>query len=101
MSLRVLDLRGTSPPFDQVLPRPADPGADVHDAVAAVLADVRAEGDQAVRRATLAFDRVDVSDGLRVPPATVAAARDRIDPDLRDALELAFERITAYHAHEG
>jgi histidinol dehydrogenase len=101
MSLRLLDLRGTVPPFDEVLPRPADPGVDVHRAVADVLAQVRAEGDAAVIRCTTEFDRVDTSDGLRVPPAELGAARDRIDGDLRDALELAFERISAYHAHEG
>jgi histidinol dehydrogenase len=101
MSLRVLDLRGTTPPYDQVLPRPDDPGSDVHDAVADVLRQVRAEGDVAVIRCTSAFDKVDVSDGLRVPPAELAAALERIEPDLRAALETAFARIVAYHAHEG
>jgi hypothetical protein len=38
MPLRVLDLRGTPPPYDAALPRPAAPGADVHDAVARILA---------------------------------------------------------------
>ena len=37
MSLRVLDLRGTPPPYEAVLPRPSAPGADVHDVVAAIL----------------------------------------------------------------
>jgi histidinol dehydrogenase len=36
-----------------------------------------------------------------VSPQEVTAALERIDSDLRDALELAFERIVAYHAHEG
>jgi histidinol dehydrogenase len=103
MSLRLLDLRGTPPPFDHVLPRPADPGADVYDAVAEVLRRVRAEGDQAVIEFTKTFDRVDLidADGIRVPPGEIAAALDRIPADLRAALELAYQRITAYHAHEG
>ena len=73
MSLRILDLRGTPPPFEAVLPRPSDPGSDVHDAVAEILRQVRTEGDQAsplhgrVRR-------VDVSDGLRVPEADIEKA---------------------------
>ena len=100
MSLRLLDLRGSVPPFDEVLPRPKDPGADVHDAVADVLSQVRSGGDHAVIACTKEFDGVDVSDGLRVPPAAVDAALERIDPDLRRALELAFERIVAYHGHE-
>ena len=101
MSLRLVDLRGSTPPFDEVLPRPKDPGADVHDAVAEVLRQVRTGGDQAVITCTKEFDGVDVSDGLRVPPAAIRAALDRINPDLRHALELAFERIVAYHGHEG
>jgi histidinol dehydrogenase len=104
MSLRVLDLRGTVPPFDRVLPRPADPGADVYQAVADVLGRVRSEGDQAVIEFTQRFDGIDVSEssgGLRVPPADITAALDRVDPELRAALELAYARIVAYHAHEG
>jgi len=101
MPLRVLDLRGTPPPYDAALPRPDAPGADVHDAVARILAEVRAEGDAAVIRSTAAFDGVDVSAGLRVAPSEIKEAEERLDPDLRNALEVAFDRIVAYHAHEG
>ena len=55
MSLRVLDLRGTAPPYDEALPRPSDPGSDVYEAVADVLRHVRAEGDAAVERYTAAL----------------------------------------------
>jgi histidinol dehydrogenase len=101
MSLRLVDLRGVRPPYEGALPRPDDPGSDVYDVVAGVLARVRAEGDGAVIACTADFDKVDVSDGMRVPPAEIAAALARIEPDLRAALELAFERIVAYHGHEG
>jgi histidinol dehydrogenase len=101
MPLRVLDLRGTPPPYDAVLPRPGAPGADVHDAVARILAEVRAEGDAAVVRNTAVFDRVDLSGGIRVGPEEVKEAGGRVDPALRGALETAFERIVAYHADEG
>jgi histidinol dehydrogenase len=101
MPLRVLDLRGKEPPFDDVLPRPDAPGADVHDAVARILAEVRAEGDAAVVRRTAEFDRVDVSAGLRVPAAEIDEAVAGADPDLRSALKVAYDRIVAYHAHEG
>jgi histidinol dehydrogenase len=113
MSLRLLDLRGTLPPFDHALPRPADPGADVHEAVAEVLRRVRSDGDQAIVEFTLKFDGVDLTaqtdltattpttPGLRVPAQEIADALERIDPGLRHALELAYARIVAYHAHEG
>ena len=81
MSLRVLDLRGTPPPFDAVLPRPDAPGADVHDAVAGILAEVRAEGDAALVRYTAAFDGVDVSERPAGPrTARSRRPRARVDP---------------------
>src|ERR1700678_3671191 len=102
MSLRVLNLRGTPPPFDGVLPRPADPGVDVYEAVADIVRRVRREGDAAVIEFTKRFDGVDLtSSTLRVPPEEIAAALTRIDPDLAAALRTAYERIVAYHAHEG
>ena len=101
MPLRVLDLRGTQPPFDAVLPRPSAPGADVHEVVAGILGQVRAEGDRAVIGCTAELDKVDVSDGLRVPRRAIERARAAADPDLVVALEVAFDRILAYHAHEG
>ena len=112
MSLRVLDLRGTKPPFDQALPRPADPGADVSEAVADIVRRVRLEGDAAVIEFTKRFDGVDLTEsapsaptapapGLRVPPAEITAALQRIDPDLRAALQVAYARIVDYHSHEG
>jgi len=104
MSLRVLDLRGSTPPFDGVLPRPADPGADVHDAVADILSAVRHGGDEAVIAYSRKFDGVDLTveaGGLRVPPAEITAALDRVEPGLAAALKLAYQRIYDYHAQEG
>ena len=101
MSLRMLDLRGTSPPYEAVLPRPSGPGSDVHDVVAEILRTVRAKGDEALVRYTADLDRVDVSDGLRVPAEEIEKASAEADPDLRRALEVAFGRILGYHAHEG
>jgi histidinol dehydrogenase len=101
MPLRVLDLRGARPPFDEVLPRPDPPGAAVHDRVASILAAVRSEGDAAVCRYTLELDKVDVSRGLRVEPSEIEAAWKDADPALREALEVAFARVLEYHAHEG
>jgi histidinol dehydrogenase len=101
MSLRTLDLRGTPPPFEAALPRPSDPGSDVHDVVADILRHVRREGDEALVRYTAELDRVDVSDGIRVPEADIEKACAEADPALWQALEVAFGRILNYHAHEG
>ncbi len=100
MGLTRLDLRGQRGPFLDLLPRPGDAGADVHDVVAEILARVRAEGDDAVRDYTRRFDGVDLG-RLQLPPDEVQAALGRIPGELRAALELAYQRISDYHAHEG
>ena len=100
MPLTRLDLRGQAGPFDDVLPRPGDAGADVRDAVAGIIAEVRAGGDAALRELTARFDGATVDD-LRVPDEEIGAALARIDDDLREALEVAYRRIHAYHAQEG
>jgi histidinol dehydrogenase len=100
MILERLDLRGTTERLEAVLPRPADVGESVHDVVAEILARVRRDGDEAVRELTTRFDRVNLA-GLRVPAADIAAALSRVPPAVREALEVAYGRIFAYHAHEG
>ena len=66
------------------------------DEVRALLADVRARGDIALRELTARFDGATVDD-LRVPEADVKAALEQIAPDVRAALEVAHANITAYH----
>jgi histidinol dehydrogenase len=100
VSLKRLDLRGVAADrLAEVLPRPPAEESFPSDAVRAVLAEVRSGGDEAVRALTRRFDGVDI-DTLRVPAADLDAALAGLDPDLRRALELAYERILAYHGHE-
>ncbi len=99
MSLRRIDLRGTTGDLRSALPRPADEQERSSDAVADIIADVKAGGDSAVRRLTERFDHV-VLDDLRVPASEIRAALERISPELRAALQVAHDRILAYHAHE-
>jgi histidinol dehydrogenase len=99
MSLRRIDLRGTTGDLRSALPRPADEQERSSDAVAAIIADVKAGGDSAVRRLTERFDHV-VLDDLRVPASEIRAALERVSPELRAALQVAHDRILAYHAHE-
>ena len=91
-----LDRRGAADPSAD-LPRPALGGDEPVEAVRAILADVAAGGDAAVRAQTERLDGV-VLDDLRVPPAAVTAALDAVDPDVRSALQQAAEEIAAYHA---
>ncbi len=90
-----LDLRGV-PDARGRLPRPEVAGEGPVAAVREILADVRARGDEALVELTERFDGVAL-DRLRVSEATIRAALDATDPAVRDALELARDRIDAHH----
>jgi histidinol dehydrogenase len=61
-----------------------------------VLAEVRIEGDAAVRRYTQAFDGA-APERFEVPKAEWAAALAGLDPELQAALHLSAEQIAAFH----
>ena len=65
-------------------------------AVREIIDAVRAEGDAALARYTEQFDEA-VPSSWRVPPTEVAAARERVDPSLRAALEAAADSIDEFH----
>ncbi|MGQ0431060.1 MAG: histidinol dehydrogenase [Microthrixaceae bacterium] len=94
--LRRLDLRGVTGDLRARLPRPQAQIEPPIDEVRALLADVRARGDDALRDLTERYDGVRI-DSLRVPQAEVEAALASIDPALCAALEAAHSNITAYH----
>lgn len=74
---------------------------DVDAAVAEIIADVRARGDAAVLELTAKFDRLDLTaDQLAISEAEVDAAIATVPAQERTALELAAERIRAYHARQ-
>jgi len=76
-------------------------GTDVTDAVAAILDDVSARGIDAVVALTRRFDRWEASaDSLAVTSGEIDAAVDGLPAARREALEIAAERIRAYHARQ-
>jgi len=78
-----------------LLPAPDDAGADVRADVAAIIDEVRQDGDAALFAFTKRFDGVELS-SLRVPTEEIDAPPTR-DAELRAALEAAWVRICAYH----
>ena len=64
-----------------------------------VIAAVRSRGDAAVREFTARFDRVELDD-LRVPQQEIEASWVAAPLELRDALQLAHRRITAFHREQ-
>ncbi|MGH9293239.1 MAG: histidinol dehydrogenase [Acidimicrobiales bacterium] len=101
--LKVLDLRAAAgrpgreriDRFGRDLPRPTAATAPPTEAVAAILADVRARGDAALREYTRRFDGAGI-DTIRVPESELDAAVAASPADLLDALVVARESITAF-----
>ena len=87
--------------FDALLSMKREDAPDVDDAVAAIIADVRARGDTAVCDLTIRFDRFDLTpETMRITDTEIAAAADRVAPRDRTALETAAARIRAYHERQ-
>src|SRR5215471_2922688 len=74
---------------------------DVEAAVKAIIAEVIARGDEALIALSRKFDRVDLGAvGLRVGKAEIDAASSSCGGPALDALELARDRIEAYHRRQ-
>lgn len=87
--------------FAALLGMKREDAPDVDATVAGIIADVRARGDAALIDLTARFDRLDLTpDTLAFTPAEIDAACAEVDRADRAALELAAERIRAYHVRQ-
>jgi histidinol dehydrogenase len=97
----LLTVLGDSPQAEQRLDAIAartegDGQTEAAQQVESFLAEVRRDGDGALRRLTERFDGVHLDD-LRVSAAAIDSAWEQTPAPLRAALELAHERIAAFH----
>lgn len=84
--------------FTALLSMKREDSPDVDAVVAEIIADVRTRGDAAVIELTSRFDRLDLTpETLRFSEAEIDAECAKVSPKDRAALELAAERIRAYH----
>lgn len=98
-----LDTRdaGFADAFTALVDGRREAAADVARDVATIIRAVRDDGEAAIRAFTQKLDRHDLAEtGWRIEPATCAAAYEALDPQLRDALDLAATRIRAYHERQ-
>jgi histidinol dehydrogenase len=87
--------------FRALLDSKREASADVEAAVRAIVADVAARGDDAIKDYTRKFDRCDLDrTGLKVTADEIAAAVISCSPAALEALELARARIEAYHRRQ-
>ncbi len=85
--------------FEAFLDSRREESANVDSRVAEILDRVRRDGDRALLDYTRTLDRFEVeAAGLRVSPEELDSAITQCDPDTVEALELARERIEAFHA---
>ncbi len=98
-------LNSTDPQFDvdfaRLLTMKREDSPDVDATVADIIAQVRETGDAALIALTEKFDRITLTpDRLAFAPEEIAAEIAKVSDEDRATLELAAERIRAYHARQ-
>lgn len=87
--------------FVSLLNAKREDSPDVDAIVAEIIADVRARGDIAVIELTARFDRLQLTpETLAIQSEEIEQAIDEVSPKDRAALELAADRIRAYHIRQ-
>lgn len=87
--------------FKAFLSEKRETEVDVIDTVKAILADVKLRGDQALIDYTTKFDRYPLTlETIRVSDAEIAASRGKCDPSVLAALDVAYQRIVAFHERQ-
>jgi histidinol dehydrogenase len=87
--------------FARLLGDKREQAADVNEAVAGILADVKTRGDAAVRDYTKQFDGFDLpASGARMTADQIRQEADECPGDILAALERAAARIHAYHERQ-
>jgi histidinol dehydrogenase len=87
--------------FRAFLDTKRETSADVDTTVRAIVADVAARGDEALRDYTRKFDQFDLAAaGLRVTQREIATAFEACDGHAIDALSFARDRIEVFHRRQ-
>jgi histidinol dehydrogenase len=87
--------------FRAFLDSKREASADVDAAARAIVNDVAARGDAALKDYTLKFDQLDLDRvGFKVTPEEITAAVKASEPTALAALELARDRIEAFHRRQ-
>jgi histidinol dehydrogenase len=87
--------------FQALLGSKREASADIDAIVAAIIDDVRKRGDEALIEYSLRFDRVDLARlGVAVTKREIDEAWSACDRDTLAALELAHDRVLAYHQRQ-
>lgn len=82
--------------WEELLKRPAISMKSLENTVSAVLADVKQNGDEALRKYTLQFDKVELAN-IQVSEMEIAEAESVLSNELKAAIALAKSNIEKFH----
>ena len=94
--IRIMDY--STVPESEIFSRSSS-SKDVSSPVAAIIADVRSRGDEALKQYTLRFDGVEIL-SIEVPRSEIEAAAKAVDKTFLEVLEKAADNIRAYHSRQ-
>ena len=83
--------------WKDILKRPAIDTTSLEATVQSVLTDIKANGQSAVKKYTLQFDKVDI-ENILVSANEFVLAEKLISKELRDAIQLAKKNIETFHS---
>lgn len=83
--------------WPELLSRPKQDSADIRERVTGIIAEVRRDGDAALRQLTKLYDGIDLA-ALTVSADKFAAAESALGDDLKRAIRLARQNIERFHA---
>jgi len=95
--MEIIDVRKPeAAPVGGWLRRPVLDNRSLEEKVAEILAEVRRDGDSAVRKFSLAFDK-SAPEVLELTAAEIASGADGLEESLKAAIRRAAENITTFH----
>ena len=106
MTIQIRKLDSTNPDFkaqlSAVLAFEAGEDEAIDRVAAQILADVKARGDTAVLEYTNRFDKLNATNvaSLEIGKQELQVALESLNPERRNALQIAAERVRAYHERQ-
>ena len=83
--------------WQELLKRPSFDSLPLEETVKSILSEVKANGDEAVRKFTLQFDKAEIN-ALRVSDTEIDEAGRSLSSELKDAIGTAKNNIEKFHA---
>ena len=81
---------------EQILRRPTLAFEEIEQKVRPIILEVKAKGDEALRRFALEFDNIFI-DNFKVDTSELDQSEEKLDQELRAAIDQAFENIFKFH----